>query len=114
MVDQSDLSEQHPEDEVIRSESERFLFAEFRVGEDVEQFLNSDTGRYLKGVAEQEIGDAVRVFLNHDTRRSIDQVAEAHTKALRARQAFHWMLEAVAASRAAEYTLRQLDDLERT
>lgn len=112
MADHADVSDLHPEDDVIQTESERFLLAQATVGADVELFLNSDAGRYLKGVAVQEIGDAVRVFLNHDTHRSIDQVAEAHTKAHRARQSFLWMLEAIQAGRVADYSLRQMDDAE--
>lgn len=104
---------EHPEDRVIERESERYLFASFQVGESVAEFLRSDAGRYLQGMAEQEIGEAVRTFLNHDTHRSLDQVAQAHVKAQRARQSFIWMLEAIEQGENAEYQLRELDDLER-
>ena len=107
-----DPTTEHPEDEVIRDESERFLFAEFKVGADLEDFLRSDTGRYLQGVACQEIGTAIRTFLNHDLSRNADLVARAQISANRARDAFRWMLEAVQSGRAAEFHLRQLDDLE--
>ena len=49
----ADDLDQHPEDEVIQSEAERFLFAEFTIGADVEDFLRTETGRYLQGVAQQ-------------------------------------------------------------
>ena len=105
--------ELHPEDAVIRSEAERYLFAEFHIGADLEEFLASKTGQYLKGVAEQEIGEAIRAFLNHDLTRNRDLVAHAQVKAQRSRQSFQWMLEAVLAGRAAEHQLREMDDYER-
>lgn len=108
----ADDLDQHPEDEVIQSEAERFLFAEFTIGADVEDFLRTETGRYLQGVAQQEIGEAIRTFLNSNPRRSADQVAQAHASATQARQAFQWMLEAIQSGRAAEFRLREMDDLE--
>jgi hypothetical protein len=106
--------DEHPEDQVVRSKSEQFLFAGFAVGEGVSNFLRTDAGRYLQGVAEQEIGEAVHVFLGQvDARRSIEQIAGAHAQAQKARKAFIWMLEAIQAGEAAEYQLRELDDMER-
>lgn len=107
------MVDEHPEEGAIRRESERFLFASFTVGSEVEHFLKTDTGRYLQGMAEQEIGEAVRAFLDHDLERNRDLVAKAQVKAMRARQSFHWMLEAVEQAKAAEYQLRELDDMER-
>jgi phosphomannomutase len=112
MDEHGELPQEHPEDEAVKREAERWLWAQLQIGSDMEAFLASDAGRYLKGVALQEISEAVRIFLDHDTRRSIDQVAAAHAKAMRARQSFHWMLEAIQAGRVADYNLRQLDDHE--
>lgn len=103
----------HPEESAVRRESERYLFASFTVGSEIEHFLKTDTGRYLQGMAEQEIGEAVRAFLEHDLDRNKDLVAKAQVKAQRARQSFHWMLEAIDQGKAAEYQLREMDDLER-
>lgn len=103
----------HPEEGAVTRESERFLFAQFEVGEAVREFLVSDQGRYLQGLAEQEIGEAVRTFLTCNPERSHMEIAAAHAKAHRARQSFHWMLEAIEAGQAAEYQLRRLDDMER-
>ena len=105
---------EHPEDAVIRNESERFLFADFSVGEDVAGFLRSDAGRYLQGTAEQEIGESIRTFLGAvSVHRSVEKIAAAHSQAQQSRKAFIWMLEALQAGQAAEYQLRERDDLER-
>lgn len=104
---------EHPEDSAIRRESERFLLASFAVGEEIDHFLKTDTGRYLQGMAEQEIGEAIRAFLEHDLDRNRDLVGKAQVKAQRAKQSFHWMLEAIEQGRASEHQLRELDDLER-
>lgn len=103
----------HPEDGAVEREAERFLFAQFKVGEAVREFLVSDSGRYLQGVAQQEISEAVRTFLTCNPERSADTVAAAHRKAHRARQSFHWMLEAIETGQAAGYQLQRLDDMER-
>lgn len=99
----------HPDDTVIQSQAERYLFAEAHVGIEVEDFLRTDTGRYLKGRAEQEIGAAIDTFLNHDLRRNADVVARAQQKAREARRAFHWMLEAIIDGKQAEHQLAELD-----
>lgn len=99
----------HPEDTVIRSEAERYLFAEAQVGIAVEDFLRTDAGRYLKGRAEQDIGAAIATFLDNDLRRNEDVVARAQQKAREARRAFHWMLEAIIEGKQAEHNLAELD-----
>lgn len=104
---------EHPQEEVIRSESERILFAQFDVGSEIEDFLRTQQGKYLKGVAEQEIQGAVRTFLHNNPNNQPETVARAWQRAKSAVEAFHWMMEAVQSGRDAEYQLREMDDLER-
>ena len=104
---------EHPEEEAIRGESERFLFAQFDVGGEIEEFLRSNKGRYIQGVALQEIQDSIKTLLNNNPKNQVETSARAYQQAQSARQAFQWMMEMVQAGRDAEYQLRELDDAER-
>ncbi len=103
----------HPEEDVIQGESERLLFAQFDVGDQMEEFLRSTQGQYLRGVAEQEIQEAVRTFLNNNPQNQPETVARAWQRAKNAKECFHWMMEAVQNGRDAEFQLREMDDEER-
>lgn len=110
----ADLSQFNPDPETVESQAERFLFASFSIGADIEEFLRTDAGKYLQGVAVQDIAEAIQAFLGAvDVRRSIDEIARAHQKANRARQAFLWMLEAMQQGVQAEYQLKEMDTHER-
>jgi len=85
-------------------DAEKYLFAEFELGGEVEDFLKSAVGRYVLGVATQEIQEAVSNMLDEHT------YAAELRKAQRARDAVRWLIEAVQAAKAAELKLRQLDD----
>lgn len=99
----------YSEDAAIEAEAERFLYAEYHLGADVEDFINSDVGRFMAGRATQTIADAVRQLLTCDLGRELHRAQKLQADAKQAKQAFTWMLEAVSNGRAAETRIRQLD-----
>ncbi|WP_020409812.1 hypothetical protein [Hahella ganghwensis] len=90
-------------------DSEKYLFAEFRLGCDVEDFLKTDVGRYIVGVAKQEIQESITELLNGQTHAPNES---ALYKARRAKDAVHWLLQAVERAKVAETQLRDMDNEE--
>lgn len=82
------------------------LFAEAMIGKDVEEFIQSDIGRYLIGCAEQESSDALeqlkRVF---PWRRR--KITELQNRIWRAESFQSWLAELVIQGKQA---LQQLEE----
>lgn len=78
----------------IEPDDSDFLFAEAKLGADVERFLNSDIGRYLVGRAKAEVQEATSMFLNSNVDRSHEEILRAKRKALAAQTVVTWLTEA--------------------
>lgn len=87
-------------------DAEKYLFAEFSMGSDAEAFLESEIGRYVLGIAQQEIQENVNKLLDENVHFCKD---ESVKRAQRARDAIQWLLSAVSAGQEAERKLRDLD-----
>jgi hypothetical protein len=85
-------------------DDDRVLFAQFQIGGEAEDFLRTDLGKYLQGVAKQEIENSLLQMLSMDS-----PCVELHKKAQRARDAMQWIAEAINAGEAAEMQLREKD-----
>jgi len=87
-------------------DAEKYLFAEFKMGSDAEAFLESDIGRYVLGIAQQEIQENVNKLLDEDVHVCKD---DSIKRAQRARDAIQWLLSAVSAGQEAENKLKDMD-----
>lgn len=87
-----------------------YLFAEAKLGIEVDNFLQTDIGRYLKGRAQQEVDEAVNVFLNCDPERSRELIMKAKAKARAAQQVMTWLTEAYNDGMGAVVQLEELGD----
>lgn len=88
-------------------EDDKVLFAQFQLGCAAEEFLQTDLGKYLKGVAKQEIEESLLEMLKQD-----QPCPALHKKAQRAKDAMAWIVETIEMAKAAEYQLREKDSLE--
>jgi len=90
------------------TERERVLFAEAKLGMDVEHFLKSDVGRLLRGRAAQEIEEAKIELLecNPDTFFGRRRIKKLQNKAQLANQFMSWCAEAITGGRNAEIQLQ--------
>ena len=96
---------------MIENPSENdYLFAEAKMGVDVETFLSTEVGRYLKGRAQQEVEDATHLFLTCDPERSHEVIKKAKAKAQAAQQVMTWLTEAYSAGMIAIQTLEDIGD----
>jgi predicted unusual protein kinase regulating ubiquinone biosynthesis (AarF/ABC1/UbiB family) len=83
-------------------DTEKFLFAQFDLGTEAQNFLNSRVGKYLVGCAVQDIEQCFEAFLN-------SSMVTHQKDAQRARDAINWIIEAINAGEEAEFKLREMD-----
>lgn len=80
------------------SDRERVLFAEARLGEAVRDFLASEVGSYLHGVATQEYEEAKSELMELDPDLSLDyskEVAKIRSKAWNAEHFMSWLADLI-------------------
>lgn len=82
------------------------LIAEAILGRDVEDFLNSEVGKYLVGCAEQEANEAMNELKKIATWRK-RRIAELQNKIWRAESFQRWLGELIIGGRQA---IQQLDE----
>lgn len=80
------------------------LLAEAMLGQDAQDFLNSDIGRYLVGMAEQEEQEAIDLLSRVSPWRR-RRIAELQNQIWRARTVKGWLVAMVTAGKAAEHAL---------
>lgn len=85
---------------------EQLLFAEARLGLDVESFLASQVGRYLIGRADAEAESALLDLADIDP-EDAKAVRTAQNRHKLARSVRQWLEEAIEAGRLAEDALRE-------
>jgi hypothetical protein len=90
------------------TERERILFAEAKLGLDIEHFLKSDVGRLLRGRAAQEIEEAKEGLLecNPNTFFGRRRIRKLQNRAELANMFTTWCAEAIMGGRNAEIQLQ--------
>jgi len=83
-------------------DSEKFLFAQFDLGNEAQNFLNSNIGKYLVGCAKQDIEQCFESFLHSPDVNHQQNAQRAHA-------AITWIIETINAGEEAEFKLRELD-----
>jgi hypothetical protein len=84
------------------------LYAEAMLGQDAEEFLNSDIGKFLIGCADQEIQEAMEQLKNCHPWRT-RKIRELQNKIWRAESVQVWLAELITRGRQA---IQQLEERE--
>lgn len=106
--EQRTINEGEPTPEFLNSKEEE-AYAQALLGEELERFLNSDLGRYMQGMADQEIEIAKDALLDADPLATDGQkkIRDAQFKAAVANQFLGFVREIRNASEAAFQQLKQ-------
>lgn len=88
---------------------DQLAMAEVKLGIELEQFLNSETGQYLHGRAAADLHDAW-VELEKVDPTDPEAIRKTQNKAWVARNFLAWMAEAISNGRNAEQRLQQEDE----
>jgi DNA polymerase elongation subunit (family B) len=91
------------------SEQERDWFIEAVLGEEVQNFLNSSTGRYLHGRAKGDYDECVRKMFKLDpyTAEGKKEHARLKEKASHAENFVKWIADVIQNGRTAEALIKQ-------
>lgn len=84
----------------------KMLLAEAMLGQDAEDFLRSDVGRYLIGRADQEIQEAQQKLATVSPWRR-RRIQELQAQIWRAQSVKGWLIEVINAGRSAEQALEE-------
>ncbi|WP_286237984.1 hypothetical protein [Neptuniibacter halophilus] len=89
-----------------------FLFAEAKLGVEVETFLSSNVGRYITGRAKAELEEIQHEMLSMPAWRE-QSVKELQIKAKGLQQLMTWLDEAINNGRQSEQSLHELEEIDR-
>ena len=88
---------------------EKVLYADARIGMQVETFMRSEVGRYLIGRAEIQEKEAIEELIELDSWQWL-KVRKARNKIAMARSLRDWLADAVQAGIAAGANLQSMED----
>lgn len=109
-MNSSNPEDTNPEDFItFRSDEERALFTEARLGQEAIDFLSSPLGQLLQGRAEAEKQEAAALLLEADCYNT-QLIMKLQRKAQAANNFIRWIGEAIQNGRFAEQQLETLEE----